>query len=293
MVAQAVFWLERAIAVVASMLASASGIVAAAVVAGGATVDFNKLSRAQLAGQRVIYSYSGLTPPASLLAKIRAGEAAGVIFFDANIASRAQIKRVAAELQAAAKQSPVKLPLLLMTDQEGGEVRRLSGAPMLSEKQIGAATHGGTLAAQAGHDAGLNLKGAGLNVNLAPVLDVYRTRGDFEDQFERSYSQNASQVASLGAAFIEAQQPLGVAAAAKHFPGLGAASASQNTDERPVTLNASLKQLRAIDELQYPTAIKAGVKLVMVSWATYPAFDRARAPRACPRRSSKASCVGG
>jgi beta-N-acetylhexosaminidase len=114
----AVFWLERAIAVLASMLASASGIVAAAVVAGGATVDFNKLSRAQLAGQRVIYSYSGLTPPASLLAKIRAGEAAGVIFFDANIASRAQIKRVAAELQAAAKQSPVKLPLL--DDRPGG-----------------------------------------------------------------------------------------------------------------------------------------------------------------------------
>jgi beta-N-acetylhexosaminidase len=271
-------WVHRGVVALASALASVSGIggVAARGGAHAAAVNVNKLSAAQLAGQRVIYSYPGLTPPASLLAKIRAGQAAGVIFFGANIASTAQIKRVAAQLQAAATQSPVKLPLLLMTDQEGGEVRRLPGAPTLSEKQIGAAKSAQTLAAQAGRGAGLNLKGAGLNVNLAPVLDVYRTSGDFDDQFGRSYSRNPRTAASLGAAFINAQQPLGVAATVKHFPGLGAASANQNTDERPVTLNVSLKQLRAIDELPYPAAIKAGVKLTMLSWAIYPALDRTR-----------------
>jgi beta-N-acetylhexosaminidase len=272
-----VFSVAKGIAVLAAVLVSVTIVGAADGSGGTATaVDLNKLSDAQLAGQRVIYSYAGPTPPGSLLAKIRAGQAAGVIFFGANIASRAQIKNVAAELQAAAKQSPVKLPLLLMTDQEGGEVRRLPGAPTLSEKQIGAAKDADTLAAQAGRGAGLNLEGAGLNVNLAPVLDVYRTPGDFDDQFGRSYSQNPHTVASLGAAFITAQQPLGVAATAKHFPGLGAASASENTDQRPVTLNVSLEQLRAVDELPYPTAIKAGVKLVMVSWAIYPALDRTR-----------------
>ena len=261
----------------ASVLVSVSGGVG--VGSGMATgTELNRLSNAQLAGQRVIYSYAGLTPPGSLLAKIRAGQAAGVIFFGGNIASRAQIKHVAAELQAAAEQSPVKLPLLLMTDQEGGEVRRLPGAPTLPEKQIGAGKDGETLAAQAGRGAGLNLKGAGLNVNLAPVLDVYRTPGQFDDQFGRSYSQNPHTVASLDAAFIKSQQPLGVAATAKHFPGLGAASASQNTDERSVSLNVSRKQLRAVDELPYSTAITAGVKLVMVSWAIYPALDRTRPP---------------
>jgi beta-N-acetylhexosaminidase len=273
-------WVERAIAALVSVLVSVSGIGSAA--GGGATatraatpraVELSTLSDAQLAGQRVIYSYSGLTPPTSLLAKVRAGQAAGVIFFGANIASRAQIGRVAAELQAAARQSPVRLPLLLMTDQEGGEVRRLPGEPTLSEKQIGAAKDA-AMPAQAGRGARLNLKGAGLNVNLAPVLDVYRVTGDFDDQFGRSYSRNPRTVARLGAAFIKAQQPLGVTATAKHFPGLGAASASQNTDERPVTLNVSLKQLRAVDELPYLRAIKAGLKLAMVSWATYPALDR-------------------
>ncbi|HEY2305435.1 MAG TPA: hypothetical protein VGI05_06095 [Streptosporangiaceae bacterium] len=56
------------------------------------------LSAAQLAGQRVIYSYTGLTPPASLLRWIRAGEVAGVIFFGGNISSQAQLAAVAAEL---------------------------------------------------------------------------------------------------------------------------------------------------------------------------------------------------
>jgi len=67
-----------------------------------------------------------------------------------------------------------------------------------------------------------------------------------------------------------------VAATVKHFPGLGAATASQNTDVRPVTLNVPLSQLRSIDELPFRSAIAAGTKLVMTSWAVYPALDRAR-----------------
>src|SRR5262249_582631 len=113
----------------------------------------------------------------------------------------------------------------------------------------------------------------GLNVNLAPVLDVYRVPGDFDDQFGRSYSTSARTVSDLGADFIKAQQATGVAATAKHFPGLGAAAAAENTDERPVTLNVPLGTLRGTDEFPYRSAIRAGVKLVMVSWAVYPALD--------------------
>jgi beta-N-acetylhexosaminidase len=231
------------------------------------------LSPQQLAGQRVIFSYAGLTPPSALLAKIKAGEAAGVIFFKGNISSEAQIKAVIGELQHAAAQSPVKEPLLMMTDQEGGQVRRLPGAPVLSEKQVGESANPPAAAGRAGHLGGLNLRGVGINVNLAPVLDVYRKRGNFIDQFERSYSNNAHKVAQLGADFIKAQQQVNVAATAKHFPGLGAAGTNQDTDTAPVTLNVSLAALRSTDELPYTSAIAAGVRLVMVSWATYPALD--------------------
>jgi beta-N-acetylhexosaminidase len=231
------------------------------------------LSNLQLAGQRVIYSYPGLTVPSSLLTDIENSRCAGVIFFGENISSAAQIAGVVRQLRAAQAASLISQPLLLMTDQEGGEVRRLPGAPTSSEKTIGASANPTGAAASAGTGAGQNLAGVGMNVNLAPVLDVYYTAGDFDDQYQRSYSHNPATAAACGGAFIKAQQTTGVAATAKHFPGLGSATASQNTDTGPVTLNVSLSQLRGTDEVPYPTAVAAGVKLVMVSWAIYPALD--------------------
>lgn len=231
------------------------------------------LTHRQLAGQRVIYSYPGLTPPATLLKRISAGEAAGVIFFGENIASEKQIAAVVEQLVKANSESPVRLPLLLMTDQEGGKVRRLPGAPAMSQKEVGLAADPVAAAKAAGAGAGANLAGVGMNLNLAPVLDVYRTTGDFTDQSQRSYGKNPTQVGKLGAAFITAQQDAGVAATAKHFPGLGAASAKQNTDLGPVTLGQSLTTLRGVDEEPYKQAIAAGVRLVMLSWAIYPALD--------------------
>jgi len=233
------------------------------------------LTHAQMAGQRVIYSYARLNPPATLLSWIRHGLVGGVIFFGGNISSRAQIAGVIKKLDRANASSlnPLhNVPLLLMTDQEGGVVRRLPGAPLRSEKQIGQSAHPVAAARTAGTGAGKNLAGVGMNANLAPVLDVYRRAGNFIDQFGRSYSNNPNVVSSLGSAFIKAQQATHVAATAKHFPGLGAAARSQNTDAGPVTLHVTLHNLRTIDEFPYKAAIAAGVKLVMVSWAKYSAL---------------------
>lgn len=239
----------------------------------GYRVGGASLSLDQFAGQRVIYAYSGLQPPSSLLALIHAGETAGVILFGPNIASPGQIHVVVRRMQKASLTSPLHIPLLILTDQEGGQVRRLPGAPVRSEKQIGASTNPVALASQSGRGAGENLASAGINANLAPVLDIFRQRGNFIDQFQRSYSSNAANVSRLGAAFIAAQQRTGVAATAKHFPGLGSATRDQNTDLRPTVLGSSLSTLRSVDELPYRAAISSGVKLVMLSWGTYPALD--------------------
>ncbi|WP_371499944.1 beta-N-acetylhexosaminidase [Kitasatospora sp. NBC_00374] len=235
-----------------------------------------ELTAAQLAGRRVVYSYPGLTPPTALLQTIREGRAAGVVFFGENVAGTTQLKAVVEQLRAAQRQSPVKEPLLLMTDQEGGKIKRLPGAPVPSAKEIGHSADPAAAAATSGTGAGKNLAGLGLNVNLAPVLDVYDKPGNFIDATGRSYSSNPRTVATLGTAFINAQQKAGVAATAKHFPGLGSAPAGQNTDLGPVTLPISLKMLRDVDEVPYPPAIAAGVKLIMLSWAVYPALDPTR-----------------
>ena len=121
---------------------SASGIAAAQAV-------LPTLDAYQLAGQRVIYSYKGLTPPANLLWAIRHGRVAGVIFFTDNVGSNAHIEAIVKEMQQAnaAKTNPVRLPLLLMTDQEGGVVRRLQRAA----RPVGQADRGERAPAAGGH----------------------------------------------------------------------------------------------------------------------------------------------
>lgn len=289
--------MRRAVRGPATLLRAAAGAVAATLTAGllvgGAAAapappplpDLSAGSAAMippgfadvLAGQHVVYSYAGLEPPPELFDAIRAGKAAGVIFFSDNIASLDQIRGVAAQLQAAAQASPIPLPLLLLTDQEGGQVRRLklpgADGPADSARDVGASGDPAGAGTRTGHEAAATLHAAGMNGNLAPVLGVYRTPGDFLDAYARSYGTDPNVVAAAGGAFIGAQQADGIAATAKHFPGLGAAPAGANTDVRPVTIQLDAGTLRTVDEAPYRAAIAAGVDMVMPSWAVYPALD--------------------
>ncbi|MFJ1754355.1 glycoside hydrolase family 3 N-terminal domain-containing protein [Kitasatospora sp. NPDC088134] len=236
------------------------------------TVD--AATAAALAGRRIVYSYPGTTVPETLLERVRAGRVAGVIFFAENVGSDPAVLRGAVQqLRDAEQQSPHPRPLLLMTDQEGGLVRRLPGGPADSAKTVGSSADPVAAATRTGREAAAALAAYGLNLNLAPVLDVYRTPGDFADSAQRSYSTDPAAVGRLGAAFVTAQQGAGIAATAKHFPGLGTAPAGANTDEEPVTLPVPLDRLRAVDERPYRDAVAAGVKLVMLSWAVYPVLD--------------------
>ncbi|RHZ68786.1 hypothetical protein CDV55_107111 [Aspergillus turcosus] len=225
------------------------------------------------AATHVIYSYPEASPPASLLSLISAGKVGGVILFGQNV--NANLSTYVSTMQKAWASSPTYdgLPLFIMTDQEGRYVRRLPGGPTLSEKQVGESADPVAAATQAGDDAAAALNAYGVNVNLAPVLGVYRSAGDFLDQWERSYGNTSSLVAECAKAFIPAQQSHGAIATAKHWPGLGAATADEDTDAEPVTINLSLKTLRSVDEVPFAAAIEAGVDMVMASWAVYPAMD--------------------
>jgi beta-N-acetylhexosaminidase len=115
-----------------------------------------------------------------------------------------------------------------------------------------------------------NLRGVGVNVNLAPVLDVARP-GSAIAEAAREWGTTPQRVAAGAIPFAEAMQRAGVAATAKHFPGLGAARG--NTDFEVQRIPLSKRALRRVDEQPFRRFVDSGGELVMLSAAIYPAFS--------------------
>lgn len=224
------------------------------------------LSVEQAVGQRMIFPYAGLEPPPELVERIRRGEAAGVILFARNVASSEQVRATVERLQAIPRPPALRAPLLVMVDQEGGRVRRIPGGP----PEAAGGTSSPAEAAAHGADAARTLRAAGVNVDLAPVVDIARPRSAVARE-GRAYGRDPRSAAAGGVAFANALRAGGVAATAKHFPGFGAGTV--NTDDAPATIRLPLPELRRVDEVPFRSMIDQGVELIMLSTASYPAVD--------------------
>jgi beta-N-acetylhexosaminidase len=149
-------------------------------------------------------------------------------------------------------------------------VRRLTWA----SPTLAAASMATTAVARAQATAAAQaMRQAGIAIDFAPVADTISTPRSFLGT--RSFGSDPATVARLVGAFVTGLQHSGVAATAKHFPGLGSAVAS--TDDRPVKIarNAAFLEARLAP---FKAAIAAGAKLVMVSNASYPTLDPSGAP---------------
>ena len=226
------------------------------------------LTIAQAVGQRMVFPYAGLEPPQELVERIARGEAAGVILFARNVQSVEQVRTVVDRLQAIERPPGLDAPLLVMVDQEGGAVRRIPGAP---EQPAPVQARGGPDAVrEAGRAAAATLSAAGVNLDLAPVVDIARP-GSAMARENRAYANEPEAVSELGVAFTEGLRDGGLAATAKHFPGFG--EATVNTDNAPTQVELPLDQLREVDAAPFEAQIDAGVEVIMMSTAAYPALD--------------------
>jgi beta-N-acetylhexosaminidase len=267
------------------VLAIGGGVVAGLIGFGNATTTSERVDPAagltgrQLVGQRLVVGFQGTDPPARLRKRIRRGRLAGVILFADNLPSRRAGRRLIRDLQSIPRPPGLRQPLLVMTDQEGGLVKRLSGPPCCSAREM--AEHGADFARAQGAGTARNLLQVGVNVDLAPVLDVGRPGSAIREE-RRSFGGTRKRVSRVGNAFADGLRREGVPATAKHFPGLGAAE--ENTDFAVQRIGLSRGTLRRTDEFPYRAFIGAGARtrLVMLSTAIYPAFSSR--PAALARR---------
>lgn len=226
------------------------------------------LSAERLAGERIVTGFAGSTVSPLLKTAIREGRVAGVVLFAENLPSRSAGHKLIARLQAIPRPPALRDPLLVMIDQEGGLVKRVGGAPTASAAEMGA--RGAAFSREQGERTAANLRNLGVNVDLAPVLDVARPGGVIAET-ERGFGASAARVAATAVPFAAGLRRGGVAATAKHFPGLGAAP--ENTDFAVQRIGLSKRTLRAVDEAPYEAFAGAGGDLVMLSTAIYPALS--------------------
>lgn len=226
-------------------------------------------SLSKLLGQRIMIALPGTTTASpSVLRQVRAGQVGGVVLYARNISSDAQVRALTATLQNAARAAG-NPPLLIATDQEGGEVKRFPNAPLVPPPQITAS--GSTkFAFNQGWLTGRYLRARGVNMDLAPVVDVPTSPSSFIWREGRAFSFNASDVGRYATSFMVGIQAAGVAATAKHFPGVG--SASVDTDLRQQELHPSDAERKAALR-PYQSLIAHGLDVVLVAPAGFPAYD--------------------
>jgi beta-N-acetylhexosaminidase len=237
-----------------------------------ATAQAAQLPIARAVGQLLIGTYTGASPPASMLAAVRKGQIGAIILMGDNTTSLSEVRLATSALQAAARQGG-NPSLLIMTDQEGGQVARLKGEPPgESASQMGVLASRGVRGLaevqQLGLDTARVLKRAGINMDLAPVADVADNLGGFINQQQRSFGADPTGVANAVCRFAAGLTEGGVGYTLKHFPGLGDAG-TVSTDTAPVTITLGADELNA-DDAAYRKCGGGSHAAVMVSSASYP-----------------------
>jgi beta-N-acetylhexosaminidase len=212
-----------------------------------------------LAGQRLVLGFDGTRFNADLEAIIGRFQAGGIILFRQNIVSPEQVTQLCTDAQAFAA-SCGQPPLFIAVDQEGGVVSRLpapftqfDGNPYIRTREAAAAF---------ARTTARELREVGINMNLAPVVDVV---SDHKDSImnTRAFPGNAQTVADLGTAVIQTLQSGGVMAVAKHFPGIGR-TVLDSHHLLPV-LDSKPAELQAADLIPFEAAVRADVSGIMVS----------------------------
>jgi beta-N-acetylhexosaminidase len=223
----------------------------------------------RLAGQMLVVRMEDRATP-ELIRTARRGEIGGVILFPTGRGEPEEIASEVRRLQQAAR-AEGNPPLLVMTDQEGGGVKRFPLAPP-QRSPIDLGDEGSRREALLeGQATGNFLAELGIDVDLAPVLDI--PASELSAIAMRAFGSDPQRVSRLGVAFAEGLAEEGVIAVPKHFPGLGRADVS--TDVAAVTIDAPAHRLRR-DLEPFREAVGNGAEMIMVSLAIYPAYGTQR-----------------
>ncbi|MDP8951518.1 MAG: hypothetical protein M3N18_04630 [Actinomycetota bacterium] len=235
-----------------------------------ATEEVGRLSVGDAVGQMFVVGMDGTEPNYYIEKMVRERNIGGVLLFGYNMESEEQTRSLVGTLQELAMQTEPALPLFVAVDHEGGEVQ---SAPWASA-QPSAEEVGGRAdpkeAQRIAETIGRELRHGGVNTDLAPVVDT----GSGAAIGSRSYGDDPTLVAGMGAAAVRGFEQAGVVSAAKHFPNHGP-SLEDSHISRP-RIDHDARTFAQRDLPPFRAAAEAGVPMMMVGHLVYPVLDPER-----------------
>ncbi|MBE3596038.1 MAG: glycoside hydrolase family 3 C-terminal domain-containing protein, partial [Hydrogenibacillus sp.] len=225
-------------------------------------------------GQLMMVGFHGKTPSQEILDLIENDYVGGVILFGRNIGTSEELYALNVSLQEAARRAGQPYPLLISTDQENGVVRRLGeGTTLFPGNMFLGAVDDPEATAAVARATGRELKALGVNMNLAPVIDVNNNPANPVIGI-RSFGERPELVARHGVAAVKGYQEAGVVPTIKHFPGHGDTDVDSHL--ALPTIAHDLERLEAIELVPFRQAIAAGADCVMTAHIDFPALESHR-----------------
>lgn len=223
-------------------------------------------------GSFFLVGFDGTRMTPDLRRFLEADRVAGVVLFERNLEGPAQTAALVNEIQGASPEPPV----LVAIDQEGGRVARLKAPFTLwpSARKVGehfARTKSIRDVYAMGEAIAAELEAVGINMDLAPVLDV-ATNAANPVIGDRAFSEKAHVVCDLALAFMAGLQDSRVVACGKHFPGHG--DTSEDSHVALPVVPHQMGRLREVELAPFAHLIENGLKSVMTAHVVFPALDR-------------------
>lgn len=217
-------------------------------------------------GQFFVFGFEGKFSTDDFLHLIEKQNLGGIILFARNIESPKQISATIKELKSKSEHS-----LFIMIDQEGGRVNRIAkDFPVFPSNKFYGDRKDKEGVFEAYKTTARELSRLGINVNLAPVVDVL-TNPKNSVIGERSFGENPVWVAEMSKVAIEAIKSENVLACAKHFPGIGDIEIDPHS-ELPINSNPK-ERFEKIDFLPFRASISSNVDMIMSTHVLCPNLD--------------------
>ena len=229
----------------------------------------------QMLGQKLIFGFHGTTLPEDFKQLVREYKIGNVILFLRNVQSAQQLRRLCGEIQKFIMEV-TGIPAFIVMDQEGGIVSRLPvDAVTVPNAMTLSATGDPENARIAAEITVRQLRGLGVNFNMAPVLDV-NTNPENPVIGVRSLGDDPERVALYGEATVHAYEGTGVYCCGKHFPGHGDTSVDSHLGLPRV--EKTLEELEQAELIPFRRCIEAGIPAIMSSHILFPNIEKENVP---------------